>query len=177
MRAGGGGRGARGATGRGHGKKAITLRWSPWDGEGQAIVDGANQGMTLYKQSHPHVSFELTGQTGRLQPQDGRHDRVRGRAGGLRGERGASWLNRAQQGQFLALDPFLKRDLKGNWKDDYVPAHLNWFSLKDSGFFSLPMYLGTMALYYNKGWFRSRGVALPDARTGTGTAGPTPCSG
>jgi multiple sugar transport system substrate-binding protein len=34
--------------------------------------------------------------------------------------------------------------------------------LKDTGQFSLPMYLGTMALYYNKAWFRERGVALPD---------------
>ena len=144
------------------GKSPVTLRWSPWDGEGQAIVDGANQGMALYKQSHPHVSFELTGQTGDFNP---KIDAMIASGDGpeVFGGNGASWLNRAQQGQFLPLDPFLKRDLKGNWKDDYVPAHLSWFSLKDSGFFSLPMYLGTMALYYNKGWFRSRGVALPDA--------------
>lgn len=118
--------------------------------------------MALYQQSHPHVSFELTGQTGDFNP---KIDAMIASGDGpeVFGGNGAGWLNRAQQGQFLALDPYIKRDLKANWKDDYVPAHLGWYSLKDSGFFSLPMYLGTMALYYNKGWFRSRGVALPDA--------------
>jgi multiple sugar transport system substrate-binding protein len=154
----GGGGSAKPATG----KQPVTLRWSPWDGEGQAIVDGANKGMDLYKKAHPNVSFELIGQTGDFNP---KIDAMIASGDGpeVFGGNGSSWLNRAQQGQFLALDPFIKKDLKANWKEDYVPAHLNWFSLKDTGFFSLPMYLGTMALYYNKGAFRAKGVALPDA--------------
>ncbi len=99
------------------GKQPVTLRWSPWDGEGQAIVDGANKGMELYKKSHPNVSFELTGQTGDFNPKiDAKI--ASGDGPEVFGGNGASWLNRAQQGQFLALDPFIKKDLKGTWKDD-----------------------------------------------------------
>jgi multiple sugar transport system substrate-binding protein len=152
------GGGAPAATGR----APVTLRWSPWDGEGQAIVDGANKGTDLYRQSHPHVTFEYIGQTGDFNP---KIDAMIAAGDGpdVFGGNGASWLNRAKQGQFLGLDPYVKKDLKAGWRDDYVPAHLAWFSLKETGQFSLPMYLGTMALYYNKGWFRSKGVALPDA--------------
>ena len=154
----GGGGGAKPVTGR----QPVTLRWSPWDGEGQAIVDGANKGVDLYRKTHPHVAFEFIGQTGDFNP---KIDAMIAAGDGpdVFGGNGATWLNRAKQGQFLGLDPFLKRDLKANWREDYVPAHLSWFSLKETGQFSLPMYLGTMALYYNKGWFRSKGVPVPDA--------------
>src|SRR5690242_14033300 len=49
-------------------KKPITLRWSPWDGEGQAIVEGANKGADLYKKTHPNVTIEYVGQTGDFNP-------------------------------------------------------------------------------------------------------------
>ena len=157
--AGGGAPGAQPAGGTG--KKAITLRWSPWDGEGQAIVDGANKGMALYKQSHPHVSFELIGQTGDFNP---KIDAMIAAGDGpdVFGGNGAVWRDRAVQGQFLALDPLIKRDLKPAQVADYVEAHYKAFALPTTGQFSLPMYLGTMALYYNKGWFRERGVQPPD---------------
>ena len=156
---GGGAPGAQPAGGTG--KKAITLRWSPWDGEGQAIVDGANKGMALYKQSHPHVSFELIGQTGDFNP---KVDAMIAAGDGpdVFGGNGAVWRDRAVQGQFLALDPLIKRDLKPAQIADYVEAHYKAFALPTTGQFSLPMYLGTMGLYYNKGWFRERGVQPPD---------------
>lgn len=142
-------------------KQPVKLVWSPWDGEGQAIVDGANRGIELYRKTHSNVSFELVPQqgfTGKVDTMIAANDGPDVLSGN-----GASWRNRAIQGQFLGLDPLIKRDFKANWKEDYVPAHISWFSLKETGQHSLPMYLGTMALYYNKGWFRSKGVALPDA--------------
>jgi len=44
------------------GTKPVTLRWSPWDGEGQAIVDGANKGVELYRKTHPNVTVEFVPQ-------------------------------------------------------------------------------------------------------------------
>ena len=142
-------------------KKPITLRWSPWDGEGQAIVEGANKGVELYKKSHPYVTVEYIGQTGDFNP---KIDAMIAAGDGpeVFGGNGATWRDRAKQGQFLALDPLVKKDFKDSQVKDYVETHWKAFILPDTGQFSLPMYLGTMALYYNKGWFRERGVALPD---------------
>jgi multiple sugar transport system substrate-binding protein len=143
------------------GKQPVTLRWSPWDGEGQAIVDGANKGSDLYRQSHPHISIEYIGQTGDFNP---KIDAMIAAGDGpdVFGGNGATWRERAMQGQFLGLDPLIKRDLKPQQVSDYVEAHYKAFTLPQTGQFSLPMYLGTMALYYNKGWFRERGVQPPD---------------
>jgi multiple sugar transport system substrate-binding protein len=144
----------------GSGGKPVTLRWSPWDGEGQAIVDGANKGVELYRKSHPNITVEFV-------PQDGFGAKIdtmiaAGDGPDVFGGNGATWRDRAIQGQFLGLDPLIKRDLKPQQIADYVEAHYKAFSLPQTGQFSLPMYLGTMALYYNKGWFREKGVAVPD---------------
>jgi multiple sugar transport system substrate-binding protein len=142
-------------------KKPITVRWSPWDGEGQAIVEGANKGADLYKKTHPNVTIEYVGQTGDFNP---KIDAMIAAGDGpeVFGGNGAVWRDRALQGQFLGLDPYIKKDFKANQIADYVETHYKAFNLKETGQFSLPMYLGTMALYYNKGWFKERGVALPD---------------
>lgn len=145
----------------GSSRKPVTLRWSPWDGEGQAIVEGANKGAELYKKAHPWVTIEYVGQTGDFNP---KIDAMIAAGDGpeVFGGNGATWRDRALQGQFLGLDPYIKKDFKPNQIADYVESHYKAFNLKETGQFSLPMYLGTMALYYNKGWFRERGVALPD---------------
>jgi|GEM_PF-2547071 ABC-type glycerol-3-phosphate transport system substrate-binding protein len=82
-------------------KKPITLRWSPWNGEGQAIVDGADQGIAAYRRTHPHVSFELV-------PQDGWNAKIDAMIAAddgpdVFGGNGAGWRNRAMLGQFLTL--------------------------------------------------------------------------
>lgn len=142
-------------------KTPITLRWSPWDGEGQAIVEGANKGVELYRKTHPNVTVQYVGQTGDFNP---KIDAMIAAGDGpeVFGGNGAVWRDRALQGQFLGLDSYIKRDFKANQVADYVESHYKAFQLKETGQFSLPMYLGTMALYYNKGWFRERGVAFPD---------------
>jgi multiple sugar transport system substrate-binding protein len=158
--AGGGAPGAE-APAASNSKTPVTLRWSPWDGEGQAIVEGANKGVELYKKTHPNVTVEYIGQTGDFNP---KIDSMIAAGDGpeVFGGNGAVWRDRALQGQFLGLDPLIKRDFKPAQLADYVETHYKAFSLKETGQFSLPMYLGTMALYYNKAWFKERGVALPD---------------
>ena len=150
-----------GQSASGASRKPITLRWSPWDGEGQAIVEGANKGSELYKKSHPWVTIEYIGQSGDFNP---KIDSMIAAGDGpeVFGGNGANWRDRAKQGQFLALDPLVKKDFKDSQVKDYVESHWKAFILPDTGQFSLPMYLGTMALYYNKNWFKERGVALPD---------------
>ncbi len=141
-------------------KQPVTLRWSPWDGEGQAIVDGANKGVDAYRKDHPHVTIEFV-------PQSSFNDKIDTMIAAndgpdVFGGNGAKWRDRADQGQFLGLDPLIKKDFKPNWKDDYVAAQLSFFSRKETGQYSLPMYLATFGIYYNKGWFRERGVTPPD---------------
>jgi len=157
----GGGSTSAGQSPAGANRKPITIRWSPWDGEGQAIVEGANKGADLYKKSHPWVTVEYVGQTGDFNP---KIDAMIAAGDGpeVFGGNGASWRDRAKQGQFLTLDPYLKKDFKDSQVKDYVESHWKAFILPETGQFSLPMYLGTMALYYNKGWFKERGVAFPD---------------
>jgi multiple sugar transport system substrate-binding protein len=158
------GSGATGGTGQNpaaSGRKPVTLRWSPWDGEGQAIVQGANKGVETYTKAHPWVTIEFIGQTGDFNP---KIDSMIAAGDGpeVFGGNGAVWRERANQGQFLNLDPYIKKDFKAGWKDDYVSAQIDFFNSKESGQWSLPMYLGTFGLYYNKSMFRERGVAFPD---------------
>ncbi|HEX2183969.1 MAG TPA: sugar ABC transporter substrate-binding protein [Chloroflexota bacterium] len=144
------------------GKQAVTLRWSPYDGEGQAIVDGANKGTELYTKQHPNVTVQISPEI--YDSFGAKIDTMiaAGDAPDVFGGNGAAWRDRALRGQFLGLDPLIKRDFKANQIEDYVASHYKAFNLKETGQFSLPMYLGTMALYYNKAWFRERGVAFPD---------------
>jgi ABC-type glycerol-3-phosphate transport system substrate-binding protein len=144
------------------GKKPVTLRWSPYDGEGQAIVDGANKGVALYQKQHPHVTVQISPEI--YDSFGAKIDTMIAAGDGpdVFGGNGAAWRDRAVRGQFLGLDPLIKRDLRPQQISDYVESHYKAFWLKETGQFSLPMYLGTMALYYNKAWFRERGVNPPD---------------
>jgi multiple sugar transport system substrate-binding protein len=146
----------------GPGTRAVTLRWSPYDGEGQAIVDGANKGRELYSKQFPNVTVQISPEI--YDSFGAKIDTMIAAGDGpdVFGGNGAAWRDRAVRGQFLGLDALIKRDFKANQIADYVESHYKAFSLKETGQFSLPMYLGTMALYYNKAWLRERGVAAPD---------------
>lgn len=140
----------------------VTLRWSPYDGEGQAIIDGANKGKELYMKQHPNATVQIWPEI--YDSFGAKIDTMiaAGDAPDVFGGNGAAWRDRALRGQFVGLDALIKRDFKAHQLSDYVESHYKAFNLKETGQFSLPMYLGTMALYYNKGWFREKGVALPD---------------
>lgn len=143
-------------------KQPVLIKWSPYDGEGQAIVDGANKGKDLFMKQRPNVTVQISPEI-----YDSFGTKIdtmiaAGDAPDVFGGNGAAWRDRATRGQFLGLDNLIKRDFKANQVADYVESHYKAFNLKETGQFSLPMYLGTMALYYNKGWFREKGVAFPD---------------
>src|SRR5829696_9077099 len=93
----------------GSGTRAVTLRWSPYDGEGQAIVDGANKGRELYSKQHPNVTVQVSPEIydsfgAKIDTMIAASD-----APDVFGGNGAAWRDRAVRGQFLGLDPLIKR--------------------------------------------------------------------
>jgi multiple sugar transport system substrate-binding protein len=68
----------------------------------------------------------------------------------------------AQKGQALDLRPYVERDLPDEVVDDWVPTQLKSFVWPDI-WYSVPMYLGNLALFYNKDIFDEAGVDYPSA--------------
>lgn len=68
----------------------------------------------------------------------------------------------AQKGQLLQLDSYVERDMTQEQIDDYPAPHWNAFSNARSGRYAMPMYMGSIVLYYNKDIFDAKGVAYPD---------------
>jgi len=68
----------------------------------------------------------------------------------------------ASKGQLLKLDPYVEKDMTQAEIDDYAPAQWNAFTNPRTGRYALPMYMGSIVLYYNKDAFDAKGVAYPD---------------
>lgn len=68
----------------------------------------------------------------------------------------------AQKGQLVDLNPFVERDLTQAQIDDYPKPHWDAFANQHVGRFAMPMYMGTIVLYYNKDAFDAKGVDYPD---------------
>ena len=53
-------------------------------------------------------------------------------------------------------------DLSADQIKDYPPAHWAAFANPRVGRFAMPMYMGTIVMYYNKDMFDAKGVPYPD---------------
>jgi multiple sugar transport system substrate-binding protein len=65
------------------------------------------------------------------------------------------------------LDPYIRRDWKKEVIADFAELQYDWFNGKhihqpEVGQYAVPMYMGTIALYYNKNRFQAAGLAFPD---------------
>jgi multiple sugar transport system substrate-binding protein len=69
----------------------------------------------------------------------------------------------AEQGLLASLDALLKRDGKEVPIADFAPLLMNYWTLPQSGgLFALPMSAYTRGMYFNKDYFKRKGVAPPD---------------
>lgn len=66
----------------------------------------------------------------------------------------------ARAGVLMKLDPFIKRTMKDADIKDWIEWQYKYFNI-DGAQYGIGKYMGTTALYYNKEWFRSKGVAFP----------------
>lgn len=70
----------------------------------------------------------------------------------------------AEQGLISGLDALLKRDGKELPIADFAPLLMNYWTLPQSGgLFALPMSAYTRGMYFNKNYFKRKGLAPPDA--------------
>ena len=70
----------------------------------------------------------------------------------------------AEQGSLASIDALLKRDGKELPVADFPPLLMNYWTLPQrGGLFALPMSAYTRGLYFNKNFFKRKGVAPPDA--------------
>jgi len=67
----------------------------------------------------------------------------------------------ARAGVLMKLDPFIKKHVKPEEQRDWIEWQYKYFNV-DGAQYGIGKYMGTTALYYNKNWFREKGVPFPD---------------
>ncbi len=68
----------------------------------------------------------------------------------------------ASKGQLLKLDSYVEKDITQKQIDDYSPKQWNAFTNPRVGRYAMPMYMGSIVLYYRKDMFDANQVAYPD---------------
>ncbi|HEV2121575.1 MAG TPA: extracellular solute-binding protein, partial [Chloroflexota bacterium] len=144
-------------------KAPVTLRWSTWGGDAHPFnTDAAPKTLALFNKKQPNIKVEVEPQNGKWTEKN-TSEWVAGTGPDLSGhccDNGPGW---GRQGMFLNLDSYIKRDSKAIPLNDYVEWLLKLFAQPSQmGQWGLPMYTGTVALFYNKELFKKKGVAFPD---------------
>jgi multiple sugar transport system substrate-binding protein len=144
-------------------KGPVTLRWSTWGGDAHPFnTDAAPKTLALFANKHPNIKVEVLPQNTGWQAKN-TADWIAGTGPDLSGhccDIGPSW---GREGMLLNLDPYLRRDARTVPTSDYVEWLLKLFAQpKERGQWALPMYTGTMLLFYNKALFRNKGLPFPD---------------
>lgn len=144
------------------GKEPVTLRWSTWGNDQHPFnTDAAPKTLALFNQKFPNVKVEVEPQNTGWETKN-TADWIAGSGPDLSGHccnSGPDWGN---QGLFLNLDAYIKRDSKAVPTGDYVEWLVKLFNSPQHGQFALPMYTGTVHLFYNKALFRNKGIPFPD---------------
>jgi len=144
----------------------VHLRWSTWGDDKNPMVQGAARGLEIFSQKFPHIRVtaepQISTPGGLSWTEKNYAEWVAGTGPDVSGACCATLPDWGRQGLMLNLDPYLKRDARQVPLADYAAALLKTWNLPDRGQFALPMYMGTMALYYNRDLFRRHGVPFPD---------------
>jgi multiple sugar transport system substrate-binding protein len=144
-------------------KGPVTLRWSTWGGDAHPFnTDAAPKTLELFGKKHPNLKVEVEPQNTGWEAKN-TADWVAGTGPDLSGHCCAQGPDWGRQGMFLNLDPYVKRDSRAIPLNDYVEWLLKLFATPASaGQWALPMYTGTVALFYNKELFKRKGLPFPD---------------
>ena len=146
--------------------REVTIRWSTWgDDTNPFNMVAAPNGMKLFNQKFPKIKVLVEpqinppGSTWQLKNET---EWIAGTGPDLSGnccEWGPVW---ARKGLLYNMEPNLKRDVPAKIREDFVEWLIKLFNSPEAGQFSLPMYTGIIALYYNKQSFQKAGVPFPD---------------
>ena len=143
-------------------KDPVTLRWSTWGNDQHPFnTDAAPKTLAVFNQKFPNIKVEVEAQNSGWETKNAA-DWIAGSGPDLSGHCcnvGPDW---GAQGLFLNLDPYIKRDSKAVPTNDYVEWLVKLFNSPQHGQFALPMYTGTVHLFYNKALFRNKGIPFPD---------------
>jgi ABC-type glycerol-3-phosphate transport system substrate-binding protein len=159
---GGGGSGDKIA--RGKSSKQVTLRWSTWgDDQNTFNTQAAPKGLALFKESFPTVNVVVEPQVGEDWPTKNYTEWIAGSGPDMTGHAGQWGVQWAREGLLWNMQDAMKKDVPQRIQEDYVDWLMKLFYSEERGQFALPMYSGTVALFYNKAVFQRKGVPLPDA--------------
>lgn len=140
----------------------ISLRWDVSDAtEVPAMLEMGEKGAELFAQKFPQVEVKPEPPPENQQQQI-LTQMVAGSAPDIIGMCCDVLPFWAQKGQLLNLDPFVDQDLTSEQIKDYPEAHWNAFTNPHVGRYAMPMYMGSIVLYYNKDTFDAKGVPYPD---------------
>ncbi len=149
---------------RGRSDKQVTLRWSTWgDDQNSFNRVAAPKGLELFKQSFPNVKVQIEPQIGEDWPTKNYTEWIAGSGPDMTGHAGQWGVQWGREGLLWDMAAAMKKDVPPRILDDYVDWLMKLFNLPERGQVALPMYSGTVALFYNKTVFQRKGVALPDA--------------
>jgi multiple sugar transport system substrate-binding protein len=147
---------------QGQSTREVTLRWSTW-GDSQNTFNsvGAPQGVKLFNEKFPRIKVEVEPQLAGWEVKNFT-EWVAGTGPDISGHCcnwGPQW---ARDGLLFNMEPGLKKDVPDAVRRDFVEWLMKLFWSPEHGQFALPMYTGTIGLYYNKDTFQKAGVPFPD---------------
>ena len=154
---GGGDKIAKGRSGR-----EVTIRWSTWgDDKNTFNTTAAPQGVKLFNESFPNIKISVEPQVGDWQIKN-QTEWVAGSGPDVSGHFGYWGAQWARDGVLWNMESAFKKDVPARIQQDYVEWLVKLFRMEGQGQFALPMYSGTIGLFYNKLLFQRKGVAFPD---------------
>jgi multiple sugar transport system substrate-binding protein len=147
---------------QGQSTREVTLRWSTWsDAQNAFNTVGAPQGVKLFNERFPRIKVEIEPQLAGWDVKN-QAEWIAGTGPDISGHCcnwGPQW---ARDGLLFNMEPGLKMDVPEAVRKDFVEWLMKLFWSPEHGQFALPMYTGTIALYYNKDTFQKAGVPFPD---------------
>ena len=148
-------------------KTPVSLRWSTWGNATSPMVQGAEQGLALFREKFPHITVtpepQVNTPNGPSWADKHIAEWVAGSGPDVTGNNSASLVDWGRQGYPLKLDDLIKRDAKAVPTGDYATPYLNLLKSTERGQFALPMYMGIIGIFYSKALFQRKGVPLPDS--------------
>src|SRR5262245_58389275 len=140
----------------------ITLRWDPSEAtDVPAMLKMAEQGAKLFAEKFPNVEIKAEPPPENAAQQH-LTEMIAGNAPDIIGQCCDTLPFWAGKNQLLKLDDYVQRDVSADQVKDYPPAHWAAFANQRVGRFAMPMYMGTIVMYYNKDMFDAKGVPYPD---------------
>src|SRR5262245_50044528 len=153
---------ATGATAAAPSAAKITLRWDTSDAtDVPAMLKMAEQGAKLFAEKSPNVEIKPEPPP-ENSAQQHLTEMIAGNAPDIIGQCCDTLPFWAGKDQLLRLDDYVNRDISADQIKDYPPAHWAAFANQRVGRFAMPMYMGTIVMYYNKDMFDAKGVPYPD---------------